>query len=89
MLQWSMDAHSLYRALERRFDGEMPDYLRQAALAGGTRAFEAAAARAASRCCDALALRAQHGAAARRADDARILGWRRQGLAWRDRFFAG
>ena|SRR6185369_5437059 len=82
VLQWSMDPHSLYRLLERRFDGEMPDHLRRAALAGGESCLETAAARAASRACDELALAAQRRAAARRADVPLLPVWRAQGLAW-------
>ena len=82
MLQWNMDAHSLYRLLEQRFYGRMPDHLRRAALAGGAGAFEIAAARAASRACDDLALAAQHQAACRRAAASMLPAWRAQGLAW-------
>jgi hypothetical protein len=77
-----MDAHSLYRLLESRFDGEMPDHLRRAALAGGESRIEAAAARSASRACDELALTAQRRAAARRSDGSLLSAWRAQGLAW-------
>ena len=80
-----MDAHSLYRLLEQRFDGEMPDHLRRAALAGGVGPLEIAAARAASRACDDLALAAQHQAAMRRGDAHLLPAWRAQGLAWRTR----
>jgi hypothetical protein len=78
-----VDPHSLYRLLERRFDGEMPDHLRRAALAGGEGRIAAAAARAASRACDQLALAAQRRAAASMADVALLPAWRAQGLAWR------
>ncbi|HZT19576.1 MAG TPA: hypothetical protein VFA23_09250 [Dongiaceae bacterium] len=73
-----MTSYCLYRMLERRFDGEIPDHLRRAALAGGERA--AIAAWTASRACDRMALAAQ-----RRADGAALRAWRSQGLAW---FFA-
>jgi len=82
MLQWHMDAHSLYHLLEQRFDGQMPDHLRREALAGGVASIEIAAARAASRACDELALAAQHQAASRRAAAAMLPAWRAQGLAW-------
>jgi hypothetical protein len=82
VLQWCVDAHSLYRLLEQRFDGRMPDQLRRAALAGGAGAFEITAARAASRACDDLALAAQHRAACRRDDAVTLPAWRAQGLAW-------
>ncbi|HEX4571315.1 MAG TPA: hypothetical protein VH184_12865 [Dongiaceae bacterium] len=88
MLQWPMDAHSLYRLLEQRFDGGMPDQLRRAALAGGAAAFEIAAARAASRACDDLALAAQHRAACRRDSAVTLPAWRAQGLAWYGRLAA-
>jgi len=80
-----MDAPSLYHLLEQRFDGEMPDHLRRAALAGGAGPLEIAAARAASRACDDLALAAQHQAAIRRNDAHLLPAWRAQGLAWRTR----
>jgi hypothetical protein len=82
MLQWHMAAHSLYCLLEQRFDGPMPDHLRRAALAGGAGSIEIAAARAASRACDDLALAAQHQAASRRVAAAMLPAWRAQGLAW-------
>jgi hypothetical protein len=85
MLQSSVDASSLYRLLEQRFDGEMPDYLRRAALAGGAGPLEIAAARAASRACDDLALTAQHQAALQRREAGLLLAWRAQGLVWRTR----
>jgi hypothetical protein len=88
MLQWQMDAHSLYRLLEQRFDGGMPDQLRRAAHAGGAAAFEIAAARAASRACDDLALAAQHRAACRRDSALALPAWRDQGLAWYGRLAA-
>ena len=84
-----MNAPSLYRLLEQRFDGEMPDHLRRAALAGGAERLGIAAARAASRACDDLALTAQHQAAMRRSDASLLRAWRVQGLAWRTRLSAG
>jgi hypothetical protein len=80
-----MDAHSLYRLLERRFDGEMPEHLRRAALAGGESHLDTAAARAASRACDELALTAQRRAAASMSDVPLLPVWRAQGLAWHRR----
>ncbi|HSY86076.1 MAG TPA: hypothetical protein VLA85_05855 [Verrucomicrobiae bacterium] len=80
-----MDAHSLYRLLERRFDGEMPEHLRRAALAGGESRLDTAAARAASRACDELALTAQRRAAASMTDVPLLPVWRAQGLAWHRR----
>jgi hypothetical protein len=80
-----MDPHSLYRLLEARFDGEMPDHLRRAALAGGEGRIAAAAARAASRACDELALAAQRRTAARRSDASLLPAWRAQGLVWHRR----
>ena len=88
MLEWCVDAHSLYRLLEQRFDGRMPDHLRRAALAGGADAIEIAAARAASRACDDLALAAQHRAACRRDSALTLPAWRAQGLAWYGRLAA-
>jgi hypothetical protein len=89
MIQWGMDPHCLYRRLEQRFEGEIPDHLRRAALAGGAGFLEGAAARAASRTCDDLALAAQHEAARRRAEPRLLPGWRTQGLAWRRRLLHG
>ncbi len=63
-----MDAYRLYRMLERRYDGELPQHLRRAALAGGARSFDAAALHADARCWDRQALIAQTKAAAQRAD---------------------
>jgi hypothetical protein len=80
-----MDPHSLYRLLETRFDGEMPDHLRRAALAGGEGRLETAATQAASRACDELALAAQRRAAARRSDAPLLPAWRARGLAWHRR----
>jgi hypothetical protein len=76
-------SYRLYRRLEQRFDGEIPDHLRRLALAGGQSALEIAAARANSRCCDRLALSAVRVAAARRAAARELEIWRREGLAWR------
>ena len=50
MVQWRVDSYALYRQLEQRFDGEIPDRPRHMALAGGAAAFEAALAQADSRC---------------------------------------
>ena len=86
MVQWRVDSYALYRRLEQRFDGEIPDRLRHMALAGGAAAFEAALARADSRCCDALALSAVRAAAARRSHTADLSLLRRAAL---DRFAAG
>jgi len=80
-----MDSYSLYRTLERRFDGEMPEHLRRAALAGGARAYEERLAEAASRGCDMMALAAQRAAAWRRTENPGLGAWRAQGLAWRAR----
>ena len=82
-----MSPDALYRRLERRFDGEIPDQLRRLALAGGEARLAATAARANSRCCDRLALAAARAAAGRRsaaepevAND--LAGWRAEGLCW-------
>jgi hypothetical protein len=75
-------SYRFYRRLEQRFDGEIPDYLRRLALAGGQSALEIAAARANSLCCDGLALSAVRVAAARRAAVGDLNIWRREGLAW-------
>ena len=83
-----MDAHFLYRLLEQRFDGHMLNQLRRAAIAGGAGAFEIAAAQAASRACDDLALAAQHQAACQRDTTVTLLAWRAQGLAWYRRLVA-
>ena len=80
-----MNPHSLYRQLETRFDGEMPDHLRRAALAGGESRLDTAKATAASRACDDLALAAQRRAATHRTDVALLPSWRAQGLAWHAR----
>ena len=85
MLQWSMDPHSLYRLLERRFDGEMPDHLRRAALAGGESRLDTAAARAASRGLRRAGADRPAAGAARRADVPLLPVWRAQGLAWHRR----
>jgi hypothetical protein len=81
-----MDPHSLYRLLEARFDGEMPDHLRAGPpFAGGEGRLGTAAARAASRACDELALTAQRRAAASMTDVPLLPIWRAQGLAWHRR----
>ena len=80
-----MHPHSLYRLLETRFDGEMPEHLRRAALAGGESRLDIAAATAASRSCDERALAAQRRAAAQRAEASLLPSWRAQGLAWHRR----
>jgi hypothetical protein len=74
-------SHTLLRDLERRFDGDMPDGLRRAALAGGEAALLSAAMRANSRCIDRLALSAVRAAAARRGSED-LAFWRREGLDW-------
>jgi len=76
-----VDSYALYRRLEQRFDGEIPDHLRHVALAGGEAAFEAALARADGRCCDALALSAVRTAASRRLSTVDLSLWRRAALA--------
>jgi hypothetical protein len=76
-----MEIHRLYHDLELRFDGEMPDHLRRAALAGGTMALEQARLAAASRVSDRMALAAQRAGAAHRAEAPSLLLWRRHGLA--------
>jgi hypothetical protein len=83
-----MDAYCLYRRIEQRFDGEMPQELRRSALAGGSNSLAGATARAASRACDELALMAERQAAARRADGSLLGAWRAQGLAWQHRLRA-
>jgi hypothetical protein len=75
-----MDAYRLYRMLERRYDGELPQHLRRAALAGGARSFDAAALHADARCWDRQALIAQTKAAAQRADTTFISTWRAEAL---------
>jgi hypothetical protein len=87
-MQWSMDAYCLYRRIEQRFEGEIPDELRRSALAGGSNNLAAATARAASRACDELALIAQRQAAVRRTDGPLLGAWRAQGLAWQHRLRA-
>ncbi len=77
-----MHSYDLYRRLEQRYDGEIPDHLRRVALAGSRNALETALARANSRCCDGLALSAVRKAAARRAAVGELDIWRREGLAW-------
>jgi hypothetical protein len=79
--------HGLYRHLERRFDGEIPDQLRRIALAGSAARLAAAAARANSRGCDRLALAAARAAAGHRpaaepAAAGELAVWRTEGLAW-------
>ena len=83
MVQWEVRSYDLFRHLERRFDGEMPDELRRAALAGSEAALLSAVKQANSRCIDRLALSAVHAAASRRQQDGAIALWRREGLAWR------
>lgn len=78
-----MRSHTLLRDLERRFDGDMPDGLRRAALAGGEGALLSAAMQANSRCIDRLALSAVYAAARRRYQDRAVAFWRSEGLAWR------
>ena len=75
-----MHPASLYRRLESRFDGEIPDHLRRAAVAGGEAAIERAIARATSRACDRMALAALRRAAGRAGDADGIAGWRKLGL---------
>ena len=75
-----MTADRLYRSLEHRFDGEIPDHLRRLALAGGSDALERALHTAASRACDRQALLALKIAAARRAETLDLPHWRRLGL---------
>ena len=77
-----MHAYGLYRCLEQRYDGEIPDHLRRIALAGNCNTLETALARANSRCCDRLALSAVRRAAARRVAVGELGIWRREGLAW-------
>ena len=79
-----MPSHDIYRGLEQRFDGEIPDELRCIALAGGHNAFDSALAQANSRCCDRLALTALRSLAWRRGAMGELNTWRREGLAWRD-----
>jgi hypothetical protein len=70
----------LYSRLESRFDGEIPDHLRRAAVAGGEAAIERAIARATSRACDRMALAALRRAAERAGEANEIAAWRRLGL---------
>ncbi len=77
-----MHSYSLTRDLERRFDGDIPDELRRAALAGGSRMLGAILADTNSRCCDRLALSATRAAAARRDAVGAVAFWRREGLWW-------
>jgi hypothetical protein len=83
MLQSRVHSHALYRHLECRFDGEIPDYLRRLALAGSRDALEKSFAQANSLCCDALALSAVRVASLRRTGGQSLGIWRREGLAWR------
>jgi hypothetical protein len=83
MVQWEVRSYDLLRHLERRFDGEMPDDLRRAALAGGEAALLSASRQANSRCIDRLAMSAVHAAASRRCQDGEAALWRHEGLAWR------
>ncbi len=85
MVQWEVKSYDLFRQLERRFDGEIPDRLRRLALAGGHDALKKSFARANSRCCDGLALSAVRVAAARRAGSPSLCIWRREGLVWQAR----
>ena len=80
-----MQSHALLRNLERRFDGEIPDELRDAARAGGKTAFFAAIAEANSRCCDHLALSAARASALCRSAGGQVSHWRREGLRCRER----
>ena len=80
MMQSRVDSYALYRRLEQRFDGEIPDRLRRMALAGGEAAFEAALAQADSRCCDALALSAVRTAASGRSNTVYLSLLRRAAL---------
>ena len=80
-----MTVDRLYRSLEHRFDGEIPDHLRRLALAGGEDALGRAILGSASRSCDRQALLALKAAAAGRAQALDLARWRLQGLATRDR----
>ena len=77
-----MNSFEAYRLLEQRFDGEIPEHLRRAALAGGSDTLEGALARANSRRCDGLALAAVRLSATHRASLSDLDTWRREGLAW-------
>jgi len=77
-----MHSYTLARDLERRFDGDMPDELRRAAVAGGQAALMQITARSNSRCCDRLALSATCAAAARRDSSSAVTFWRREGLSF-------
>lgn len=79
-----MRAYILSRDLERRFDGDIPEELRQAARAGGRMALLALTAEASGRCCDRLALSAARSAALRRCPNSQISHWRQEGLRWRE-----
>jgi len=76
-----MDAYRLYRMLERRFDGEMPQDLRRAARAGGRPRLEEALLQAAARSLDRQALSAQRRAASDRAEAVFLSAWRAQALS--------
>lgn len=78
-----MRSHTLLRDLERQFDGDMPDELRRAALAGGEAALLSASTQANSHCIDRLALSAVCAAVTRRSRDRAVAFWRGEGLAWR------
>ena len=78
-----MYSYALTRDLERAFDGDMPDELRHAALAGGQLALAQISTRSNSHCCDRLALSAVRAAAARRDSGGAVAFWRREGLSWR------
>lgn len=83
MLQWKVRSHALLRDLERRFDGDMPDGLRRAALAGGEAALQSAAIQANSRSIDRLALSATRATATRCCLNGMVAFWRNEGLASR------
>lgn len=76
-----MYSYTLTRDLECRFDGDMPDELRRAAVAGGQAALMQFTARSNSRCCDRLALSAVRAAAARRDSGSAVAFWRGEGLS--------
>jgi len=80
-MQWCMDAYCLYRMLERRFDGEMPQDLRRAARAGGRPRLEEALSLAAARSLDRQILNAQRRAASNRSDAVFLSEWRCQALS--------
>jgi hypothetical protein len=76
-------SYDLLRHLEHRFDGEIPDDLRRAALAGGQAALLSANRQANSHCIDRLALSVVRATAQRRDRGATLVLWRREGLASR------